>query len=67
MNMGGVTQVPNANAAAIEAGCDIVLMPLDASKAHAEILKKYQSDEAFKVKADESIKRVIRMKFCLGL
>lgn len=67
MNMGGVTQVPNANAAAIEAGCDIVLMPLDANKAHAEILKKYQSDEAFKVKADESIKRVIRMKACLGL
>jgi beta-N-acetylhexosaminidase len=67
MNMGGVTQVPNAHAAAIEAGCDIVLMPLDASKAHAEILKKYQSDEAFKAKADESIKRVIRMKYCLGL
>lgn len=67
MNMGGVTQVPNANAAAIEAGCDIVLMPLDANKAHAEILKKYQSDEVFKAKADESVKRVIRMKMCLGL
>lgn len=67
MNMGGVTQVPEANAAVIEAGCDILLMPLDAEKAHAEILKKYQSDSAFKAKADESVKRVIRMKLCLGL
>lgn len=67
MNMGGVTQVPEANAAVIEAGCDILLMPLDAEKAHAEILKKYQADTAFKTKADESVKRVIRMKLCLGL
>lgn len=67
MNMGGVTQVPEANAAVIEAGCDILLMPLDAEKAHTELLKKYQSDTAFKAKADESVKRVIRMKLCLGL
>lgn len=67
MNMGGVTQVPNANVAAIEAGCDILLMPPDANKAHAEILKKYQSDEVFKAKVDKSVKRIIRMKLCLGL
>lgn len=67
MNMGGVTQVPEANASAINAGCDIVLMPLDANKAHAEILKKYQSDAEFKAKADASVKRIIRMKYCLGL
>jgi len=67
MNMGGVTQVPNVNTAVIEAGCDILLMPLDAEKAHAEILKKYQADTAFKAKADEAAKRVIRMKLCLGL
>lgn len=67
MNMGGVTQVPNSNAAVIEAGCDILLMPLDAGKAHSEILKKYQSDETFKAKANESVKRIIRMKLCLGL
>ena len=67
MNMGGVTQVPNVNTAVIEAGCDILLMPLDAEKAHTEILKKYQADTAFKAKADEAAKRVIRMKLCLGL
>lgn len=67
MNMGGVTQVPNANTEAIEAGCDILLMPLDADKAHAEILKKYQSDSTFKAQVDTSVKRIIRMKFCLGL
>lgn len=67
MNMGGVTQVPNSNSAAIEAGCDILLMPLDAEKAHAEILKRYQSDNAFREKADASVKRIIRMKLCMGL
>lgn len=67
MNMGGVTQVPNSSSAAIDAGCDIVLMPLDASKAHAEILKKYQSDSVFKEKVDASVKRIIRMKICIGL
>ena len=67
MNMGGVTQVPSSNAAAIDAGCDIVLMPLDANKAHEEILKKYQSDEKFKAKVDASAKRIIRMKLCMQL
>jgi beta-N-acetylhexosaminidase len=67
MNMGGVTQVPNVSNTAIEAGVDILLMPLDASKAHADILKKYQSDENFKKRVDESAKRVVRMKLCLGL
>ncbi|EPB65756.1 glycosyl hydrolase family 3 protein [Ancylostoma ceylanicum] len=67
MNMGGVAQVPNVNVAVIDAGCDIILMPVDANKAHAEILKKYQSDEVFKAKADEAVKRVIRMKYCLTL
>lgn len=66
MNMGGVTSVGNANVKAVEAGVDIVLMPLDAAKAHAEILKKYRSDAAFKARVDESAKRILRMKLCVG-
>ena len=66
MNMGGVTAIPNCEVKAVEAGCDIILMPIDAKKAHTEILKKYRSDAAFKAKVDASAKRVIRMKLCVG-
>jgi beta-N-acetylhexosaminidase len=66
MNMGGVTAIPNNSVKAIEAGCDILLMPLDAAKAHEEILKRYRSDAAFKAIVDAAAKRVLRMKLCVG-
>lgn len=67
MNMGGVAQVKAANVKAIEAGCDILLMPLDAEKAHAELLAKYREDVEFRKQIKASVKRIIRMKICLGL
>jgi beta-N-acetylhexosaminidase len=65
MNMGGVSSIPNAEVKAIEAGCDIILMPLNVEKAHAQILKKYQNDTNFKSKVDQAAKRVIRLKLCM--
>jgi len=67
MNMGGVASIPQCEVKAVNAGCDIVLMPVDAKKAHSDILKLYKSDAAFKKKVDSSAKRVIRMKIALGL
>lgn len=67
MNMGGVVSVPKCASKAIQAGCDIVLMPVDAKAAHKEILDLYKSDKQFKKKADLAIKRVIRMKIAMGL
>ena len=67
MNMGGVVNVPNASSKAVSAGCDIVLMPVDAKKAHSEILELYRSNKDFKNKVDASAKKIIRMKICLGL
>lgn len=67
MNMGGVVNVPNASSKAVSAGCDIVLMPLDAKKSHQEILKLYRTDKNFKAKVDASAKKIIRMKIALGL
>ncbi len=67
MNMGGVASIPQAEVKAIAAGCDIVLMPLDAKKAHSDLLKRYHSDPEFKKKVDAAAKRVIRMKIALGL
>ncbi|MDX1651786.1 MAG: glycoside hydrolase family 3 N-terminal domain-containing protein [Brumimicrobium sp.] len=67
LNMGGVRNVKDADLLVVEAGCDILLMPLDAEEAHAKILEKYNRDEAFKAKVDASVKRIIRAKLCLGL
>lgn len=67
MNMGGVVNVPNASSKAVAAGCDIVLMPLDAKKSHQEILKLYRTDKNFKAKVDAAAKKIIRMKIALGL
>jgi beta-N-acetylhexosaminidase len=66
MNMGGVTAIPNCDVKAVEAGCDIVLMPVDAKKAFAQILKKYRTDANFKKQVDASAKRIIRMKLAVG-
>lgn len=65
MNMGGVTAVKGNSVKAIEAGVDILLMPLDCMKSHAEILAKYKTDEAFKKQVIDAAKRVIRMKLCV--
>jgi beta-N-acetylhexosaminidase len=67
MNMGGVVSVPQCEVKAINAGCDIALMPVDAARAHKQILSKYNSDPAFKKKVDAAAKKVIRMKLSLGL
>ena len=67
MNMGGVVNVPNSAFKAIDAGCDILLMPIDAMKAHQEILSAYRTNSAFKKKVDESAKKIIRMKLALNL
>ena len=68
MGMGGVVKVPNSSIKAIEAGCDILLMPVDARKAHKEILEEYKKgNEGFRNTVSESAKRIIRMKICLGL
>ena len=66
MNMGGVRNVPNNNTKAIAAGCDILLMPADARKAHRELMIAYDNED-MKETIDASVRRIIRMKICLGL
>lgn len=67
MNMGGVSKVPNASEKAINAGCDIVLMPLDVEKSFNDIYNKMKNDKAFRIKVEQAAKRVVRMKVCLNL
>ncbi len=66
MNMGGISSLPDAEIKVIEAGCDIVLMPLDVEKSHAKLLNAYTKDAGFKQKVDIAVKRIIRMKLCLA-
>lgn len=66
MNMLGVANVSGANAKAIDAGIDILLMPLDAGKAHQEILEKYLKSPKFREKVDAACKRIIRAKLCVS-
>tara|TARA_B100000508_G_scaffold48272_1_gene37505 strand:+ start:54108 stop:55244 length:1137 start_codon:yes stop_codon:yes gene_type:complete len=67
MNMGGVSSIENAEILAIDAGCDILLMPLNAFEAHEKLLNEYKSNDSFKEKVDASCKRIIRAKLSLGL
>jgi len=67
MNMGGVVNVPKCASKAVSAGCDIILMPVDANKAHKEIIDLYRKDAEFKKQVEISAKKVIRMKLALGL
>jgi beta-N-acetylhexosaminidase len=67
MNMGAVSKIPNASFKALAAGCDIALMPLDVNALHAQIKKELVTNGPFKNQLEASIKKIIRLKICLGL
>ncbi len=67
MNMGGVRAVPNSGLKAIMAGCDQLLMPVEEEKDINDILAEMETNEDFRFQVYSSVKKVIRMKFCLGL
>jgi beta-N-acetylhexosaminidase len=67
MNMGGVRSIPQCGLKAVEAGCDILLMPVNEPQDIADILKKYQADATFKLRVEDAVKKIIRSKVCLGL
>ena len=66
MNMGGVSSIENANKLAVMAGCDILLMPLDANQAHSDLLELYGENEVTKAEIDNSVRKIIRAKICVG-
>ena len=67
MNMGGVVTVPNCGLKAIQAGCDVLLMPVNEEKDVDDILSLMDEDLDFKLQVYSSVKKVIRLKICLGL
>ena len=66
MNMGGVVNVEQCGLKAAQAGCDQLLMPVDEKKLLFDILTQMQLDETFEKEVYESVKKVIKLKICLG-
>jgi beta-N-acetylhexosaminidase len=67
MNMGAVAKIGNASYKALCAGVDIVLMPLDINTVHKQVVAQLNSKGQYSDQFTASIKRIIRMKICLGL
>jgi beta-N-acetylhexosaminidase len=67
MNMGGVASIPNCELKAAKAGCDLLLMPIDEEKALFDIVGELEKDPQFKQQVYASVRKIIRLKICLGL
>lgn len=67
MNMGGVVNVPSCGLKAVQAGCDVLLMPVNEEKDIDDILSTMNENVDFKLQVYSSVKKVIRLKICLGL
>lgn len=67
MNMGGVSSIPNCELKAAQAGCDLILMPVNEEKALFDIIGGMQNDPTFKKQVYASVRKIIRLKICLGL
>jgi len=67
MNMGGVKNFTKPALSATIAGCDMILMPTDEKMLVASILAEMKSNEEYKKQIYESVKKIIRLKICLGL
>lgn len=67
MNMGGVVSIPNCELKAAQAGCDLLLMPVNEEKAVHDIVSEIQKDSSFKQQVYASVRKIIRLKICLGI
>lgn len=67
MNMGGVVGIPHCELKAAKAGCDLILMPVHEERALKDILEELQKDDSFRQQIYASVKKIIRLKICLGL
>ena len=68
MNMGAVTQnYSSAEAAvkALQAGCDIILMPVDFHAALQGVLDAVRQGELTEERIDESVRRILKVKLSM--
>lgn len=62
MNMEAVTKFQSPSLKAIEAGCDMVLMPSDETRLINSVIEKMSADAEFREQVYESVRKVVRMK-----
>lgn len=67
MNMGAVKNISGADYLAILAGNDVVVMPKNAELLHRKIVRDLLIDNEQKYKLEKSIKKILKLKICLGL
>lgn len=67
MNMKAIAKVEKAPLAASLAGCDIILMPKDELWAIEDIKYEMMANPIYHDQVYKSIKKVLRLKFCLGI
>lgn len=66
MNMGAVTSFTTPSMRAVKAGCDLILMPTNEEALHSSILE-FMKNAQSRDQVVNSVKRIIRLKICLGL
>lgn len=67
MNMGAVKNIEDADFKAVLAGNDIVLIPEQVQSLHKRIIALLKSNDKTRKRVSASVKRIIRLKICLGL
>jgi beta-N-acetylhexosaminidase len=65
--MKAVTIIDNAPLLASKAGCDVLLMPIDEKETIDSILSEMDQDADYKKQVHESVRKILRLKICLGL
>lgn len=65
--MKAVTYIENAPLKASMAGCDMILMPVNEIETMKMILKEMDINEEYKQQVYQSVKKIIRLKICLGM
>lgn len=67
MNMKAVTNLERPSLTAVKAGCDMILMPTDELALLNSIKDEISKDASLREQVFASVKRILRLKFCLGL
>jgi beta-N-acetylhexosaminidase len=67
MNMGALSGIDSPSLKAVLAGCDMILMPTNESKLINSIIKEMKNNPETAKQVNEFVKKIIRLKICLGL
>jgi beta-N-acetylhexosaminidase len=67
MNMGAVRNIEDADFQAVKAGNDLILIPQNIPLLHKKLMKLLETESESKKSISASIKKIIRLKICLGI